>query len=282
MDAPHHCRIIEGKIRPCVCFVDQNRLCHLEHQRVLQRLIISLRNREDFNIQGRSYVLFCRAHEISDILKKKEIKFFLLSRLVCLRLQDAVQCLPCHLRRHRTLTAGVYLNGANSGSGHFLCIHRRINVCLHHADSVSILQHPGRAQKDRCFPGPRRCHYIQQQDPLPFQKLPCLLGQLFLLCIYTFIDFNHTNTHFPYHPRTGSPISSTRYITASNPSAGCLLSYSQLSVSGRALKCTPPLPEFPRRFWHSPGKPVPLHYEAGSPPCTFPYQNQTPEGHPFC
>ena len=74
MDPLHKSRIIKREEFPCIGLVDQDALTHLEHQRILERLIIALRYRENFDIDIGAGVLFCGAHEIAHIFQKQKIQ----------------------------------------------------------------------------------------------------------------------------------------------------------------------------------------------------------------
>ena len=74
MDPCFHGLIVKSEELLCVDFIDQDNLTDLEHQRILEGLVIALGNGENLNVDAGAGVILCRADEIPDILQKNQIE----------------------------------------------------------------------------------------------------------------------------------------------------------------------------------------------------------------
>ena len=112
----------------------------LEHQWVLQWLVVALWDREDHHLQTRAGIKLSRADQVADILQENQVQAVVI---------HSVQCALTHTCVHVAHAVGV---GLDCGCAHGLdldSVHVRSDVRLHDADFHLGLQ-VGHGLRQQC------------------------------------------------------------------------------------------------------------------------------------
>ena len=128
---------IKIKIGQNIDLVDNQRVTHLEDQRIFQGLVMSLRDRKDHGVFGSAGVKLRRAYKITHIFKHHKVK--------TLR-AEFPQALSGHARIQVAHAAGMKLNDSCPGLRDLIGVNVGVYVRLHDADAhflFELLDRPG-------------------------------------------------------------------------------------------------------------------------------------------
>ena len=182
MDPLYDGLIVESKVCTRVDLVDEHALAHFEHERVLERLVIAFRDREDLDVDSGAHILFCRADKIADVLKENDVEVIR---------TELVEGFLCHVRIHRTFAACVDLDGADTGRAHFFGVDGGIDVGFHDAYGVVVPECFDSAEKDGGLACARGSHDVGEECPVHLIAYADLLSNCIVLIIYADVDIDY-------------------------------------------------------------------------------------------
>ena len=116
---------VKVKIGSYVNLIDQHGVANLEHQRIFQRFVMSLRHREDRHVLDCAGVELGRTNQIAYVLQNDQIDITGI---------QSFQTLTGHGGIQMAHTAGVELNCFGTGGSNGFGIYIGIDICLHNAD----------------------------------------------------------------------------------------------------------------------------------------------------
>ena len=176
---------VKIKIRKHVRLVDDHCAAALEDERVFERLVVSLGDGQDHQIQMRAGVKFCRTDKIADILQNDEIQP-LRSKLP--------QTLAGHGGVEMAHAARVQLNDLRAGARDGVRVDVGVDIRLHHAHAQRLLQQRQQAQQRRRFSGAGRGHQIDEAGALRAQLGAKGRGLCVVIGKDALLDFNDAVT----------------------------------------------------------------------------------------
>ena len=158
-------------------------MADFEHERVLEGLVVTFRDREDLDVLRSAGVGLRRADEVADVLKEQEVEIFR---------RELFEGLAGHLGIHGAFAAGVDLDGTDAGIGHGLGIDGGVDVGLHDADLILILQRGDGREERRGLARTGRGHDVQHEGLLRFQFRAVRVGDAVVFIEDADIDVDDT------------------------------------------------------------------------------------------
>ena len=138
-----------------------------EHQRVLEGLVVPLRDGENHGVAGGAGVKFRRADQIAHVLQDSQIQIVG---------PQAVQTLPGHASIQVAHAAGMELDDPGPRARDGLGVHAGVDVRLHHADAEFVLQRGNGPLQRGGLPRAGGGHQVEQEGLLGAQAHPEQIG----------------------------------------------------------------------------------------------------------
>ena len=148
---------VKVKVRQNINLVEKDDVGLLEHEGILEGLVVALGNREDDGILGGAGVKLGGAHEVANVLKEYQVKSRGVERIDARARHAGVQV--AHAARVKLYCACSRLGDDVVG------VNGAVDIGLHNANAIGVLKKIDKTSERGCLARARRAHDVEEKLP---------------------------------------------------------------------------------------------------------------------